>query len=176
MGSADAPKVPPNPNPNPDPNPNPNPNPNQVEAPKAAAPKAAPKAGGKVLTMEEVEKHNTEEDCWIVVKDRVYDATKYLDSHPGGRSSIAIASGSDASDDFEALHSSKAWKLLEEYYIGTLGEGMQGGGGDAEPASAAAPTGAAPPNGAVAAEEVPVEAVKALDPKKWVSLTLTADR
>ena len=43
----------------------------------------------------------------------MYDATKYLDAHPGGKSSIVIASGGDASDDFEALHSSKAWKLLE---------------------------------------------------------------
>ena len=156
MGSADAPKA-------------------AAEAPKAVA-KAPPKAGGKVLTMEEVEKHNTDDDCWIVVKDRVYDATKYLDSHPGGRSSITIASGSDATDDFEALHSSKAWKLIEEYYIGTIGEGMQGGGGDAEPAAdaAAAPTGGAPPNGAAAAEEAPpvVEAAKALDPKKWVTFPL----
>ena len=156
MGSADAPKA-------------------AAEAPKAVA-KAPPKAGGKVLTMEEVEKHNTDDDCWIVVKDRVYDATKYLDSHPGGRSSITIASGSDATDDFEALHSSKAWKLIEEYYIGTIGEGMQGGGGEAEPAAdaAAAPTGGAPPNGAAAAEEAPpvVEAAKALDPKKWVTFPL----
>ena len=156
MGSADAPKA-------------------AAEAPKAVA-KAPPKAGGKVLTMEEVEKHNTDDDCWIVVKDRVYDATKYLDSHPGGRSSITIASGSDATDDFEALHSSKAWKLIEEYYIGTIGEGMQGGGAEAEPAAdaAAAPTGGAPPNGAAAAEEAPpvVEAAKALDPKKWVTFPL----
>ena len=57
----------------------------------------------------------------------MYDATKYLDAHPGGKSSIVIASGSDATDDFEALHSSKAWKLLEDYYIGTLGEAQQGG-------------------------------------------------
>ena len=49
MGTADAPKA--------------------AEAPKAEAAKAAaPKSGGKVLTMEEVEKHDSEEDCWIVVK------------------------------------------------------------------------------------------------------------
>ena len=148
MGSADAPKA---------------------DAPKAEA-KAPPKAGGKVLTMEEVEKHNTDDDCWIVIKDRVYDATKYLDSHPGGRSSITIASGSDTTDDFEALHSSKAWKLIEEYYIGTIGEAQAGGA--AEPA--AVPTGAAPPAAAAAAaaEEAPVEAAKALDPKKWVTFPL----
>ena len=151
----------------------------KADAPKAEVAKAEakppPKAGGKVLTMKEVEKHNTDADCWIVIKDRVYDATKYLDSHPGGRSSITIASGSDTTDDFEALHSSKAWKLLEDYYIGTIGEAQPGAAdaaADAAP-TGAAPTGAAPPVAAAAAAEgVPAEAAKALDPKKWVSFPL----
>ena len=100
----------------------------------------------------------------------MYDATKYLDAHPGGRSSIVIASGGDASDDFEALHSSKAWKLLEDYYIGTIGEPQQGG--DA-PAAADKPTGAAA--AAAAAAAPPAEEAKeatALDPKKWVTFPL----
>jgi len=93
----------------------------------------------------------------------VYDATKYLDAHPGGKSSIVIASGSDATDDFEALHSSKAWKLLEDYYIGTLGEAQQGGG---DKPAAEKPTGAA----AAPAEEA--KEATALDPKKWVTFPL----
>ena len=31
--------------------------------------------GGKLITMEEVQKHNSEEDVWIVVNDKVYDCT-----------------------------------------------------------------------------------------------------
>jgi nitrate reductase (NAD(P)H) len=50
----------------------------------------------------------------------VYDATKYLPLHPGGEASILITAGQDCTEDFEALHSSKAWKLLDEYYIGEL--------------------------------------------------------
>merc|ERR1719253_1881710 len=48
----------------------------QVEEAPAAEPK---KAGSKLITMEEVQKHNTEEDVWIVVNDKVYDCTEYLD-------------------------------------------------------------------------------------------------
>ena len=34
--------------------------------------------------MEEVAKHNTKEDLWIVVKGIVMDVTNWLDEHPGG--------------------------------------------------------------------------------------------
>jgi len=85
--------------------------------------KEARKAGGgKQISMAEVEKHATEQDCWIVVKDMVYDVTKYLDSHPGGGDSILINGGMDSTEDFEAIHSQKAWGLLDEYYIGDLAQ------------------------------------------------------
>lgn len=92
----------------------------QEEAP-AAAPAAAPSDIKKVFTMAEIKKHNTEEDCWIIVKDRVYNATEYLELHPGGMESILInTDGIDATEDFFAIHSSKAIKMLEKYYIGDL--------------------------------------------------------
>jgi len=74
----------------------------------------------KVFSMEEVEKHNTEHDVWIVVNDKVYDCTEYLELHPGGIDSILINGGADATEDFVAIHSSKATKMLEKFYIGDL--------------------------------------------------------
>jgi len=74
----------------------------------------------KLFTMEEIRKHNTEHDCWIIVNDRVYDATEYLEEHPGGADSIVINAGEDATEDFVAIHSMKATKMLEKYYIGDL--------------------------------------------------------
>jgi nitrate reductase (NAD(P)H) len=72
--------------------------------------------------MAEVEKHDTDDDCWIVVKGKVYDVNKYLEegSHPGGNASITMNAGSDSTEDFEAVHSGKAWKQLEEFVIGYL--------------------------------------------------------
>lgn len=89
----------------------------QVDAAPAPEPK---KEGKKLITMEEVQKHNTEEDVWIVVNDKVYDCTEYLELHPGGIDSIIITAGEDATEDFVAIHSTKATKMLDKFYIGDL--------------------------------------------------------
>lgn len=51
---------------------------------------------------------------------RVYDCTEYLELHPGGADSILINAGGDATEDFVAIHSTKAHKILEKYYIGNV--------------------------------------------------------
>jgi nitrate reductase (NAD(P)H) len=72
------------------------------------------------FTMDEVKKHNTAESSWFVVNNKVYDGTPFLKNHPGGADSIILASGVDSTEEFEAIHSKKAWKQLETYYIGEL--------------------------------------------------------
>ena len=72
------------------------------------------------ISMEEVKKHDNEKSCWFVVKGNVYDGTPYLQDHPGGASSILLAGGLEATEDFEAVHSTRAWEMLKDYYIGPL--------------------------------------------------------
>ena len=38
----------------------------------------------KIFKMEEVQKHNTEEEPWVVIYGGVYDMTDFQLDHPGG--------------------------------------------------------------------------------------------
>ncbi|KAK4758318.1 hypothetical protein SAY87_019619 [Trapa incisa] len=78
------------------------------------------KASTKSFSMYEVKKHSSPESAWIVVHGLVYDCTKFLKEHPGGTDSILINAGTDCTEEFDAIHSDKAKKLLEDYCIGEL--------------------------------------------------------
>ncbi|KAJ6841419.1 cytochrome b5-like [Iris pallida] len=74
---------------------------------------------GKVLTLEDVAKHNSKEDCWLIIGGKVYDVTKFLDDHPGGDDVLLSATGKDATDDFEDVgHSTTARAMMDEYFWG----------------------------------------------------------
>merc|ERR1712194_314815 len=40
-------------------------------------------APGTKLSLDEVAKHATKEDCWVVIDGKVLDVTKFLPDHPG---------------------------------------------------------------------------------------------
>lgn len=79
----------------------------------------------KTYTLEEISQHNNEKDCWLIIDDRVYQVENYIDQHPGGRDKIINNCGKDASQLFKSIkngqgHSTKAWRILENYYIGLV--------------------------------------------------------
>eukprot|EP01138_Halocafeteria_seosinensis_P000517 gb/GECG01000531.1/.p1 GENE.gb/GECG01000531.1/~~gb/GECG01000531.1/.p1 ORF type:complete len:222 (+),score=31.21 gb/GECG01000531.1/:1-666(+) len=74
-------------------------------------------------TMEEVAKHNTVHDCWLVAHGKVYDVTPMLFEHPAGVRSILRHAGGDSTTDFD-FHSNGARKMWKQYEIGKL-EGCQ---------------------------------------------------
>ncbi|KAK3030292.1 hypothetical protein RJ639_038385 [Escallonia herrerae] len=71
-------------------------------------------------SMSEVKKHNSPDSAWIIVHGHVYNCTGFLKDHPGGADSILINAGTDCTEEFDAIHSDKAKKLLEDYRIGEL--------------------------------------------------------
>ncbi|KAJ4834618.1 hypothetical protein Tsubulata_014935 [Turnera subulata] len=74
----------------------------------------------KTFSMAEVKKHNSPDSAWIIVHGHVYDCTRFLKDHPGGTDSILINAGTDCTEEFDAIHSDKAKKMLESYRIGEL--------------------------------------------------------
>ena len=44
----------------------------------------ASKAMASKVTYEELQEHNTPEDCWVVVGGEVFDLTSFASQHPGG--------------------------------------------------------------------------------------------
>jgi cytochrome b involved in lipid metabolism len=83
----------------------------------ASAPAAAKRDVNKEWTYEEVAKHNTEKDCWVVVNGQVLDATNFLKDHPGGKKAILIYAGRDASEEFNMLHKPD---VVEKYAPDTI--------------------------------------------------------
>lgn len=75
----------------------------------------------KVYTMEEVAKHTTDNDCWIVVNGDVLDATSFLGDHPGGKGAIMLYAGKDATAEFNMLHDAGVVeKYAPEIIIGKI--------------------------------------------------------
>ncbi|CAG7723650.1 unnamed protein product [Allacma fusca] len=73
------------------------------------------------IPMSEVAKHNTRSDCWMVIEDKVYDVTSWIDKHPGGDLILSYA-GLDATDVFDAFHADSSYKILPAYCIGHVTE------------------------------------------------------
>ncbi|KAJ2726767.1 hypothetical protein GGI07_000278 [Coemansia sp. Benny D115] len=75
----------------------------------------------KAFSGEEVSKHSTREDIWIVIHGKVYDVTTFLDEHPGGEEVILEHAGIDATEAFEDIgHSEDARDMLKAYFVGNL--------------------------------------------------------
>merc|ERR1719174_933310 len=85
--------------------------------------------GGGGYSMEEVAKHTSKTDCWVVVAGQVLDVTKFLGEHPGGELAILTFGGKDATEEFNMIHPPDVIPKYAPYApIGLLGEG----GGDEE--------------------------------------------
>jgi len=73
-----------------------------------------------VFTEEEVAKHCTKDDCWMIIKGGVYDITTYFSEHPGGQRALLKFAGKDGTENVQ-FHSPKMMSILDSYfYVGKL--------------------------------------------------------
>lgn len=77
-----------------------------------------------LYSREEVSKHDSASDAWVIVDGRVYNITPFLDSHPGGLGVTEEYLGADISDVIRSpdvhRHSHTAFDLLPQYCIGKV--------------------------------------------------------
>ena len=67
------------------------------------------------LSEADVAKHDKDSDCWVVIDGEVFDVTKFLDDHPGGKKAIMIYAGKDATEEFDMLHKRNSHHKLPLY-------------------------------------------------------------
>ena len=60
------------------------------------------------------------DSAWFVVHGHVFDGSRFFEDHPGGDQSIKLVAGMDATEDFMAIHSIDAKRMLRDYHIGKL--------------------------------------------------------
>ncbi|OQD67196.1 hypothetical protein PENDEC_c042G04974 [Penicillium decumbens] len=75
----------------------------------------------KEFTLAEVTAHNTKKDLYMVIHDKVYDCTSFVDEHPGGEEVLLDVAGQDGSEAFEDVgHSDEAREILDGLLVGTV--------------------------------------------------------
>ncbi|KAK1143284.1 hypothetical protein N8T08_006811 [Aspergillus melleus] len=89
-------------------------------------------SANKELTFQEIAEHNTKKDLYLIVHDKVYDCTSFVDEHPyvilaqeshlrGGEEVLLDVGGQDSTEAFEDVgHSDEAREILDGLYVGDL--------------------------------------------------------
>merc|ERR1712046_452889 len=92
-------------------------------APAKKEKKAKSSGGGGGYTMDEVAKHTTKGDCWVVVAGQVLNVSNFLSQHPGGELAILTFAGKDATEEFNMIHPPDVIpKYAPDAIIGNLGD------------------------------------------------------
>lgn len=74
-----------------------------------------------IITLDEIARHDCDDDCWIAIYDFVYNCTNFIKKHPGGHEVLVEYAGRDATLAFIGSgHTKVAINLLENYLIGEL--------------------------------------------------------
>lgn len=84
--------------------------------------KRAPERG---ITLEELARHASAEDCWLAVEGGVYDVTAYVPAHPAPRRALTDHCGREATRAFRTKgvgrpHEAGSRELLETMRVGSL--------------------------------------------------------
>lgn len=78
----------------------------------------------QTYSREEVQRHSSEDSCWVIHNNNVYDMTSFVIDHPGGEEYILDHAGQDVTlimkDEITHLHTEGAYEMMEEFLVGTV--------------------------------------------------------
>lgn len=76
-------------------------------------------------TSKQVAEHNKKYDNWIIINDKVYDITDFIEKHPGGVDKLLNVAGQEVTEKFNNVSShiknmDNIKKYLEDMEVGSL--------------------------------------------------------
>ncbi|ORY25276.1 cytochrome b5-like heme/steroid binding domain-containing protein [Naematelia encephala] len=72
-----------------------------------------------LYTLDTLKEHGSRESMWMLLHDKVYDVTAFMDEHPGGDEVLLEEAGRDATEAFEDVgHSDEARAMLPKMLLG----------------------------------------------------------
>lgn len=71
----------------------------------------------KYFTYEEINKHNTKDNCWLVAGNNIYDVTNFLKLHKSHEERVMKYIRTDFKVHFK-FHSKKEQQEWKKYFIG----------------------------------------------------------
>lgn len=74
----------------------------------------------KEYTRAEVALHNTENDLWVIIENRVYDLTSFARFHPGGKPILIRSAGKECTAEFKSYHNSSVLQKYEKLVVGVI--------------------------------------------------------
>ncbi|GAA5940106.1 hypothetical protein JCM1841_001891 [Sporobolomyces salmonicolor] len=76
----------------------------------------------KTFSLAEIAQHRSADNgVWVVIEGGVYDVTKFIDDHPGGKKILLNVAGTDATSKFWQFHSQKVLdKTAKPFLIGSV--------------------------------------------------------
>ncbi|KAL3532530.1 hypothetical protein ACH5RR_006051 [Cinchona calisaya] len=74
----------------------------------------------KSYSKAEVSLHNKRTDCWIIIKDKVFDVSSYVEEHPGGDAILAHAGDDSTKGFYGPQHATRVFDMIDDFYIGDL--------------------------------------------------------
>ena len=79
----------------------------------------------RLISLQELARHNTASDCWMAIEDNVYNITSYVPTHPAPPKMLTDWCGKEATEAFNTKgygrpHSPAAQSMLEKYFVGKL--------------------------------------------------------